>query len=267
VKIETGPLDCVPIAVHVPTLVTDFEGKRVTGVSAGGFATAVCTSNGKVYACGFVGNKVTMDRVAQQREVLDNPRPRELLELTEPRPIHDWKGVDVIQVQLGMRHAIALTSHSGCLRELLILDNINFIYEKFNILIHSLIKLVELNIESTTSLKHSFDSLIPDSAILLQPLLDEAYERGLNGHPIVVKGEELESQICELKHKISIADDHCLRHYFCCCMGWRYKKVRKPIHLKRREKRIHNSNLLGPKASENGRSTGDPNFFDGAEPK
>lgn len=36
-----------------PTIVSDFEGVRITGISAGGFHSVVQTAKGDLYACGL----------------------------------------------------------------------------------------------------------------------------------------------------------------------------------------------------------------------
>ena len=99
--------------VAVPTAMLAMEGLRVRQIAVGGFATMACTCDGRLFVSGYGGNGLFLDPEAVNRGAFDNPKPKELLNLTEarkPRPgAANDKGRparDVLSVSIGMRHGM-----------------------------------------------------------------------------------------------------------------------------------------------------------------
>jgi len=101
--------------VAVPTAMLALEGLRVRRVAVGGFATMACTCDGRLLVSGYGGNGFFLDPEAVNRGAFDNPKPKELSNLTEarkPRPgAANDKGRparDVLSVSIGMRHGMLM---------------------------------------------------------------------------------------------------------------------------------------------------------------
>jgi hypothetical protein len=258
--------------VLVPTLVKGTEGLAVNQISAGGFASAVVLRDGRVFTFGFAGNGLFLDTVALKRGIVNNPRPKELTALTAPRKANARMGTaatsgqEVLSVSIGMRHALAMTTHNGALsRELPALLAIEHLVERFSKAVESLERETALRVETKQALQQSFDKLLPDSIALLQPLLDDVCERGLRGHPVVSAGEDLERRVVELRQNIVDLRNSFFRRYVCFCLAWGHRKQPRPPVLQRRIKRAPPE--VRATAKEVQRAVGDPNFDDGADLK
>jgi len=227
-----------------------------------------------------------LDTVALKRGIVDNPRPKELTALTAPRKantpataadarkggaagggaVAGKPGCEVLGVSLGMRHAIAMTTHRGALsKELPALLAIDHLTKRFTKAVESLEREVGLRVETKQTLQQNFDRLLPDSVALLQPLLDDVCERGLRGHPSVNAGEDLERRVSELRSAISGTRNSFLRRYVLFFLAWGHRKEPRPPLLKRRKKRLPLEEVHAAVAKEVQRAVGDPNFDDGAD--